>query len=346
VADLAAGAGETIGAVAARLTRAARRHEPTAVTPIAGGGNNRVLRLTMDDGEDLVLKSYFSSQHDPRDRLGAEWGFLTYSWNRGIRCIPQPLAFDRAGGAALYQFVRGRKPAPAEIDGAAIDAAAAFILEVNRQPRDMAALRDASEACFSLRQHLSMVDRRVERLATLDPASPARAEAEHFIALRLRPAWTSIRERIAGDAQTLGIAPDAPLAAGEICLSPSDFGFHNSLIDEAGRFTFIDFEYAGRDDPAKLICDFFCQPALPVPLIHYERFAGRIFDGLELSAPHPARCRSLLDAYRIKWVCIILNDFLPVGAARRAFADAGARAERCASQLAKADEKLAQISAP
>jgi len=161
----------------------------------------------------------------------------------------------------------------------------------------------------------------------------------------LRPAWTSIRERIAGDAQTLGIAPDAPLAAGEICLSPSDFGFHNSLIDEAGRFTFIDFEYAGRDDPAKLICDFFCQPALPVPLIHYERFAGRIFDGLELSAPHPARCRSLLDAYRIKWVCIILNDFLPVGAARRAFADAGARAERCASQLAKADEKLAQISA-
>jgi hypothetical protein len=128
-------------------------------------------------------------------------------------------------------------------------------------------------------------------------------------------------------------------------LSPSDFGFHNSLIDEAGRFTFIDFEYAGRDDPAKLICDFFCQPALPVPLIHYERFAGRIFDGLELSAPHPARCRSLLDAYRIKWVCIILNDFLPVGAARRAFADAGARAERCASQLAKADEKLAQISA-
>jgi hypothetical protein len=345
VADLGPGAEDTIGATAARLARAAGRHEPLAVTPIAGGGNNRVVRLTMPDGEDLVLKSYFSSQHDPRDRLGAEWDFLTYAWSRGIRRVPQPLAFDRAGAAALYQFVRGRKPAPAEIDGSAIDAAAAFILEVNRKPRDTAVLRHASEACFSLRQHLSTIDRRVERLATLDPASPSRAEAERFIALRVRPAWTSIRERIAGEAEALGVALDDTLGADEICLSPSDFGFHNSLIDEAGRFTFIDFEYAGRDDPAKLICDFFCQPALSVPLVHYERFAGRVFGGLALLAPYPARCRWLLDAYRIKWVCIILNDFLPVGAARRAFADAGARAERCAAQLAKADEKLAQISA-
>jgi hypothetical protein len=53
----------------------------------------------------------------------------------------------------------------------------------------------------------------------------------------------------------------------------------------------------------------------------------------------------LLDAYRIKWTCIILNDFLPLGAARRAFADAGAWAARCASQLAKAEAKLAGLAA-
>jgi hypothetical protein len=344
VADLTSDAQNTIEAVAARLARAAGRGEPSAVTPVAGGGNNRVIRLTMNDGDDLVLKSYFSSRHDPRDRLGAEWGFLTYAWDRGIRSIPQPLAFDCAAGAALYQFVGGRRPAPGEVDAAAVDAAADFVLQVNRPPGDAEALRDASEACFSLQQHLSTVDRRVERLATLDSESPRRAEAERFIALQLRPAWTRIRERIAGKARALGVALDAPLGAHEVCLSPSDFGFHNSLIDEAGHLTFVDFEYAGRDDPAKLICDFFCQPELSVSPAHYERFADRIFEGLELSAPHPARCRSLLDAYRIKWVCIILNDFLPVGAARRAFADAGARDERCAAQLAKADEKLAQIS--
>ena len=38
-----------------------------------------------------------------------------------------------------------------------------------------------------------------------------------------------------------------------------------------------------------------------------------------------------------------VNDFLPDGAARRAFADAGERDVRCAAQLEKAKAKLAEI---
>jgi Phosphotransferase enzyme family len=342
--DLASSAERTIESLAARLTRAAGRREPIAVSPIVGGGNNRVVHLTMDDGADLILKSYFVSPHDRRDRLGAEWDFLTYAWNRGTRNIPQPLAFDRAAASALYRFIGGRKPAPAEIGAAAVEAAADFVLKVNALPLAIRSLRDASEACFSVAKHLSMVDQRIARLATLDPGSPRRAEADRFVAQRLRPAWREVRERIAVQMAKLGVASEAPLRSADVCLSPSDFGFHNALFDDQGRIAFIDFEYAGRDDPAKLVCDFFCQPELPVSTVHYESFADRIFAGLGLSAPHPARCRALVDAYRIKWVCIILNDFLPIGAARRAFADSGARAERCASQLAKADEKLAQLS--
>jgi hypothetical protein len=55
-----------------------------------------------------------------------------------------------------------------------------------------------------------------------------------------------------------------------------------------------------------------------------------------------ARCRILLDVCRIKWVCIMLNDFLPVGAARRSFAEGGARDVRCATQLEKAAAKLGE----
>jgi len=50
------------------------------------------------------------------------------------------------------------------------------------------------------------------------------------------------------------------LPADETCLSPSDFGFHNALVDPSGALSFLDFEYAGRDDPAKPVSDFFCQP--------------------------------------------------------------------------------------
>src|SRR5690606_1492036 len=39
-------------------------------------------------------------------------------------------------------------------------------------------------------------------------------------------------------------------------LSPSDFGFHNMLRRDDGSLAFIDFEYFGWDDPAKLAADF------------------------------------------------------------------------------------------
>ena len=45
------------------------------------------------------------------------------------------------------------------------------------------------------------------------------------------------------------------------------FGFRLSQCARNGRtgeLCFLDFEYAGWDDPAKMVADFFCQPAVPV----------------------------------------------------------------------------------
>ena len=44
-------------------------------------------------------------------------------------------------------------------------------------------------------------------------------------------------------------------------LSPSDFGFHNTLLTKDG-LKFIDFEYFGWDDPVKLTCDFLLHPGM------------------------------------------------------------------------------------
>jgi hypothetical protein len=80
-----------------------------------------------------------------------------------------------------------------------------------------------------------------------------------------------------------------------------------------------------------------------VPMNHHASFVARLADGLALDEKGRARCAMLLDAYRIKWACIILNDFLPLGDARRAFADEGSRAARCAAQLEKAEAKLSGL---
>jgi Phosphotransferase enzyme family len=324
--------------LAARLTAQAGLPMPQTATRLSGGKNNRVFRV----GDTAVLKIYHWDPRDSRDRLRAEWRFLSYAWARGVRNIPQPLARDDLARAGLYTLLPGHTLVAGNVTSDHIDAALAFMLAVNGAPRDPAALDPGSEACFTLNEHIATVDRRVGRLARLDPGAPHRIAAETLIDTRLRPTWDCVRVALQDGALRLGIGLDCRLDDAALCISPSDFGFHNALAD-GDRLGFIDFEYAGRDDPAKLVCDFFCQPELPVPLAHMAGFTARLMAGLGLDRSHEARCRLLLDAYRVKWTCIILNDFLPLGAARRIYADLDRTDERCAFQLARAAAKLDEI---
>jgi hypothetical protein len=160
-------------------------------------------------------------------------------------------------------------------------------------------------------------------------------QARAFIGNRLAPAWEKMKSSIAVQAAAKGIALTDPVAR-EI-VSPSDFGFHNSLIDSDGRASFLDFEYAGRDDPAKLICDFFCQPELPVPLTSHAGFVDDLASGLGLDELDLWRARLLLGAYRVKWVCIMCNEFTALGARRRAFASPEDLDARAVKQLRAAE---------
>ena len=330
-------------ALAGRLADRAGRGRPHALSRLAGGNNNQVYRVETEAGALLALKLYFSDPRDPRDRLAAEWDFLQQAWARGVPVVPEPLACDAAARAGLYGFVPGRKLRAAELSQSHIDAAADFVLAVNAAPRDALALAPASEACFSLVDHVATVERRVARLAGLDAGAPHATEAQRFVGEALLPAWSAVKARLISDARAAGLQIDRMLRPDACCLSPSDFGFHNALADQNDRLTFLDFEYAGRDDPAKLVSDFFCQPEIPVPLHCHSGFLTRLADGLELDDAGRARCRILLDTYRVKWSCILLNDFIPVGAARRAFADASERELRCRKQIEKAQAKIGEI---
>jgi hypothetical protein len=328
-------------ALAAALADRAGAGRVRALSRLAGGRNNQVYRVETNDGLPLVLKRYFSDPRDARDRLAAEWNFLERAWRDGVRAIPQPLAKDADEDAALYTFVPGRKLLSGEADGGHIDAAADFILAINAQPP--AGIDPASDACFSISDHLQLVERRLLRLAALDPQAPYAGEAQRLVFMILRPSWDAVRDRTMREAFALGLDLHRPLSEAECCLSPSDFGFHNALAGEDGKLVFLDFEYAGRDDPAKVVVDFFCQPEIPVPPQHRDRFTARLARGLPLGEAALSRCKILLDACRVKWACILLNDFLPLGAARRAFAEANEREARCAAQLEKAKAKLAEI---
>ena len=70
---------------------------------------------------------------------------------------------------------------PAPVEAPNLD----FILAVNAgRHSDLDA---ASDACSSISDHLQLVERRLLRLAVLDPQAPHAADARRFVFTRLRP---------------------------------------------------------------------------------------------------------------------------------------------------------------
>ncbi|MFY9655537.1 MAG: aminoglycoside phosphotransferase family protein [Methylocystis sp.] len=324
-------------ALGARLAEAAGLPPALSAEPLPGGRNNRVFRLALADERSAALKIYFRHPDDRRDRLGAEWEFLEHARRLAAGFTPKALARDAEAGAALYGFVEGRRLPPELVDASAVETAAEFIRKV-ASPGAAKHLRVASEACFSISEHVAAVDRRVRRLETIDAQAPGTRDAAHFVTETVRPAWERVRDGIWKACRALGLDPERRIGDADIIASPSDFGFHNALRTPQG-LVFLDFEYAGRDDPAKLVCDFFCQPELPVALAHHELFLAQALDKLDL-AHHRARVSVLLDGYRIKWIAIILNDFLAVGGERRDFAKLEDQEQRRLRQLALARRRL------
>jgi len=310
------------------------------LVPLAGGANNRVYWIETENGS-AVLKAYFRHPSDPRDRLASEFAFSRFAWSSGIRSLPEPLACDPEAGLGLFEHVNGRSPAAGDITEELLEQATDFVRDLSTTRwRPLASrLKVASEACFSIAEHLGTVARRVERLATSpDPVVAA------FAIRQLFPAWEDVIADVHHAVSDSGLSLDRTLDATSRCVSPSDFGFHNALLEIDGRARFLDFEYAGWDDPAKLICDFFSQPAVPVPAGFLEAFAQRVAEPF----PNPelvlTRTRALLPVYRVKWVCIRLNEFLPTGGKRRAFSLSETDLEaRRATQLTAARTALHQL---
>lgn len=312
-----------------------------SVERLTGGRNNRVFRV--DTGKrPLLLKHYYRDAYDPRDRLAADFGFSRFAWERGVRCIPEPLAAAPLFGMALYELVEGRQIGAADVTTERVDQALDFLVSLNqhRETPAASALPFASEACFTVADHLDTIAARVGRLvrASIEDARGA------AVVTRLAQAWDRVRTHAEG-----GVGLPS-CRRGERCLSPSDFGFHNALLRADGRLLFHDFEYAGWDDPAKLTCDFVLQVEMPLAPQSIEPAIARLSQGMGLPPSYGERVHVLLSAYRVKWCCIILNDLLPEAAERRRFAAAGVpssehESTRLGQQIERAERLVAEIEA-
>jgi phosphotransferase family enzyme len=306
-------------------------HEPLRVQPIGHGRNSRVERVSNDRGE-WILKRYFAAGPNSHDRLGAEYAFLEYLSAHHVSHVAWPIAADRDAHLAVYTKLEGQRVTGVTDDH--IRQAAAFICAINQHAgsAQARALPRAADACASWGDHLALARTRVAQLVNLPAESDIEHEAHAWALDCLAPAWYAIEASLAGHASAA--APVTPI------LSPSDFGLHNALAD-GKTLSFVDFEYAGWDDAAKLACDFICQPEIPVDHAQGQLFVDLLAQHLVPRRALVERVALLLPAHRIKWCCILLNEFRAEHRARRLHAGASPDG-MLAAQLDKARHYFAQ----
>jgi len=288
---------------------------PKEIRSVSGGANNRVWELKTTQGK-YLLKQYFRSPEDSRDRFASEKAFYTHAQNKVPGKVPQVQAWDPEGEAGLFVWVEGRKLTEPEVTGARVQEALEFFTALNRLPLpNLSDLPSAAEAAWTVCEHLDLVNRRISRLQQISGEDSETKEARHLVRANVMPAW----ERIFKTARREWPEKGRGTHRAAPCVSPSDFGFHNSLLGGDDHLRFFDFEYAGWDDPAKMAADFFCQPRIPAPASEFPRVAARLAELFPQDAEVAERAISLWPVYRMKWICIMLNEFLPLGESRRQF---------------------------
>jgi hypothetical protein len=315
------------------------------VEPLLGGGNSRALRIATPTRV-CVAKCYADGNAEGNSRLQAEYRALGFLWDRGLRCIPQPLGADEAGQVALFEFVAGGVVASGEVDAAMIDQMTSFLIRLRRMAQAPGAsqLPAAAEARFSLRAVVDNIQVRLGRLLDAATTTPLHGDMKDFLRHQLVPA---LAQKSALAARRLGSDYTAELLLAARTLSPSDFGIHNLLRRPDGELCFLDFEYFGWDDPAKLVADVLWHPRNAFDIALKQRFARTMSRSFADIPGFAARLALAYPLFGLKWCLILLNEFVPRDLRRRQFAQGAAASIEAilASQLAKAEYTLGQVLA-
>ena len=330
-------AGNVLGRGLQAAVERALDAEITLSATVGGGRNSRVYRIETVDGP-YALKHY----HD-RHRLDAEFAAFAFLQMQGVAHVPAPVAVDRNDRFAVYDFLEGEAvTGPDESD---IDACVEFvrILKAVSVTPGASGFGPAAEGFFRLSDIVGNLRNRLVRLDGRDRESAVEDDLAAFLEREFSPVLETNIGRARAVYADLGLDATQELSAACRILSPSDFGFHNAVRTPDG-LAFLDFEYFGWDDPAKLISEFLLHPGMEASWELRVRFGSGVV-GI-MNDPHlESRLGALLPLFALKWCMILLNEFLRTDFDRRRFA--GATEDRTVvlrAQLVKARTMLGRAT--
>ena len=297
-----------------------------------GNGNSEVRLVESYAGKRYVLKRYTDLLSDSRPRLWTEVSACRLL--EDLQRVPKVVAFDMHLNMALFEWIEGESPR--EVNDHDIDEALGFVSSLRVLSKNISGFTsEASEACFSGQELISQIDRKLMALCSCENTGLQMFLNEIFV-----PLWAEVRDW--SEEKWPADNLDKRLQQSQRTLSPSDFGFHNSLKQSDGTLQFLDLEYFGWDDPVKLLADFLWHPGMTLCESHATRWLRGGFEIFHEDIGLQCRFRAAWPVFGLRWVMIILNEFHSVGWERRVHANRALESKRV-QKLEEQIEKAIKI---
>jgi len=216
-------------------------------------GNNRIYRVSLDSGE-RILKVYSKEQHDGWNRGRTEFSTLTKLTNLGFNDVPRPYSFDEGVQIGVYSFERGSPLQSSELNETHIIEMSNFLARMHKIPPKIVETFPLERTrCLSGDEYFDLLFRRWSVIEKDFTDKFIGNEAREFFYNTLHQSMIRLEDGFELGEKNWG----GKLDIEEQKVNPGDFGPHNILFDsEKNKYTFHDFEFAGRDDPAKQLLDF------------------------------------------------------------------------------------------
>lgn len=213
---------------------------------VSNVGNNRLYKISSRSKRHMV-KVYSQIHANNWNRGEREFLALNYLWKNGFREIPEPLKFFPEDDCGIYSFEEGKVLSPKNVGKKDIVAMVNFISRIHSLPCDD--FPPASTPALCLDEYVIDIE---TRISILEKSWVDLKGRELLYAEVIPMAKRVVQEFLEGSQENL----HRPLPLEEQRLCFGDFGVHNVLFSPPGSYTFLDFEYFGRDDPAREILGF------------------------------------------------------------------------------------------
>ncbi len=281
---------------------------PDKISSISKGKNNRSF-LVIKENKKFLLKYYKRDDFIKRNRLKAELNFLNLMIKGGFKNVPIPIKFNIEKNWILLSWMDGNNIK--KINKSHIRKLIFFVNELQslRNNELINTIQNASEACFNLNDHikivffrLNLLEKRLGNLSFLP--SDIYEKFKKLISLMIYEFKKISLEIKTKDKNLLFLN----LNPRQKILSQSDIGFHNIFINNNDDLLFYDFEYAGWDDCFKMISDLVLQPEGCLDSKFFQ-ISKPLLNNYIKTIEDKERLKQTIFLYRIKWTCILLNNF-------------------------------------